>query len=622
LQQTLALLAALIAAPLSAATHTVINANDAGPGSLRQAILDANANPGADSIVFAIPGSGTHTIALQTALPAITDTVLIDGWSQPGASSNSLVNGWNAQTRIELDGMALPSSLRGLQLASGDGSQVRGLSLYNFAAVTIGIEANDAVIIGNLVGIRADARTHGSRGYAGLLGSQGAIEAYRSAPNRGHNIRIGGPAPSDRNLVGGVTHGISASYGAGNIENTVIENNWIGLDGTGLGVISTRAGIFVIGGTGTVIRDNVVVVTNLGPFNGSGLGINLHWNTTGAVVQGNRLGVDPVGDGIVVGLIPIGISTYGIHVSHNSVQDVLIGAEDDPTAANLIAHTGNKAIVVEGTPKRIRMAGNRIPEVEGLVRFAIDLLLPSGPNSNDPLDADTGANELQNHPELVSATTAGSTTQVLGTLHSAPQTTFRVELFEATACSAYGRGLAARMVTAQDVTTNAAGDANIAVLVPAIAAGRFLSATATDPDGNTSELGPCLAVSGGPAPGALRFSAGRYPVAENHGPVLLTVERVNGSDGAVSVRVASEDATAQAGADYQGIDTVLSWADGESGPRTLAMDIAFDLVEEPTEHFAVRLREPTGGAALGTFSGTVVVIANVPDVILFDGFEG
>ena len=56
----------------------VANTQDAGTGSLRQAILDANANPGADRIEFNIGGGGVKTIALATALPAITDTVTID----------------------------------------------------------------------------------------------------------------------------------------------------------------------------------------------------------------------------------------------------------------------------------------------------------------------------------------------------------------------------------------------------------------------------------------------------------------------------------------------------------------------------------------------------------------
>ena len=72
-----------------AATFTVINTNDSGAGSLRQAILDANANPGTDLIEFNIPGTGPHTIQPISTLPTITDRVVIDGHTQPEASPNT-----------------------------------------------------------------------------------------------------------------------------------------------------------------------------------------------------------------------------------------------------------------------------------------------------------------------------------------------------------------------------------------------------------------------------------------------------------------------------------------------------------------------------------------------------
>jgi len=84
--------------------YVVTNTNDSGPGSLRQAILDANANPGADMITFAIPGAGLHTIALASALPSITDTLSIDGYTQSGSSVNSLATGENAVLEIALNG--------------------------------------------------------------------------------------------------------------------------------------------------------------------------------------------------------------------------------------------------------------------------------------------------------------------------------------------------------------------------------------------------------------------------------------------------------------------------------------------------------------------------------------
>src|SRR2546426_7048242 len=85
-----------------ATTFTVTNTNDSGPGSLRQAILDANATAGADLIAFNIPGSVVQTISPMSALPNVTDTVTIDGYTQPGSSVNTLNVGDNALLLVEI----------------------------------------------------------------------------------------------------------------------------------------------------------------------------------------------------------------------------------------------------------------------------------------------------------------------------------------------------------------------------------------------------------------------------------------------------------------------------------------------------------------------------------------
>src|SRR5262245_33207624 len=64
---------------------TVTNINDSGPGSLRQAILDANAHAGPALVAFNIPGPGVHTIAPTSGLPPITNSTTIDGYTQPGS---------------------------------------------------------------------------------------------------------------------------------------------------------------------------------------------------------------------------------------------------------------------------------------------------------------------------------------------------------------------------------------------------------------------------------------------------------------------------------------------------------------------------------------------------------
>src|SRR6266849_2964339 len=93
----------------------VTNTDDSGSGSLRQAIQDANATAGTDTIEFNIPATDpncnaiTHvcTITPASELPLITDSVTIDGYTQPGASPNALVVGDNAVLLIEISGATI-----------------------------------------------------------------------------------------------------------------------------------------------------------------------------------------------------------------------------------------------------------------------------------------------------------------------------------------------------------------------------------------------------------------------------------------------------------------------------------------------------------------------------------
>src|SRR5204862_4304958 len=104
------------------ATYTVTTTADAGPGSLRQAILDANLSTNTDVIRFAIPGTGVQTIAPQSPLPADVGGLTIDGTTQPGYVRAPL---------IQLDGAAAGPLADGLVL--GWGSTVKALAIDRFS---------------------------------------------------------------------------------------------------------------------------------------------------------------------------------------------------------------------------------------------------------------------------------------------------------------------------------------------------------------------------------------------------------------------------------------------------------------------------------------------------------
>jgi hypothetical protein len=101
------------------------NTNDRGVGSLRQAIIDANATATEDAIEFNIPGGGVKTIAPATELPQITSPVTIDGYTQPGAQPNTKAVGSDAVLKVELSGASAPSGT-GLYIVAAN-STVKGL---------------------------------------------------------------------------------------------------------------------------------------------------------------------------------------------------------------------------------------------------------------------------------------------------------------------------------------------------------------------------------------------------------------------------------------------------------------------------------------------------------------
>src|SRR5438105_12212416 len=138
-----------------ASTFTVINTGDSGAGSFRQAITDANNNAGLDTIAFNIPGSGIHTITPTTDLPTIADPVIIDGYTQPGASPNtnpltlgSGALGSNAVILIELSGSGGAPGAPGLGLNISAGiSIVRCVGINRFAQSAINLSPVQGMII-------------------------------------------------------------------------------------------------------------------------------------------------------------------------------------------------------------------------------------------------------------------------------------------------------------------------------------------------------------------------------------------------------------------------------------------------------------------------------------------
>ncbi|MBW4540517.1 MAG: DUF4347 domain-containing protein [Myxacorys chilensis ATA2-1-KO14] len=176
------------------ANDTVVtNTNDSGEGSLRQAILNANAFSGKDTVSFGIGGSGVRTIALASALPDITDAVIIDGTTQEGYTTTPI---------IELNG-AGAGTANGLTLKSGDNT-VKGLIINRFTENGIWIEGvGGNTVQGNYIG--TDATGTGNFGNAldgvSINSSNNTIGGTTGnviANNQGSGISIEGNVTGNR----------------------------------------------------------------------------------------------------------------------------------------------------------------------------------------------------------------------------------------------------------------------------------------------------------------------------------------------------------------------------------------------------------------------------------------
>ena len=533
---------ALLAESLRAATFTVTNIDDSGAGSLRQAILDANAAAGADTIAFNIVGSGVHTIVPATGLPVITSPVTIDGYTQPGSSPNTqdTTQGLNTVLRIQISG----NSTRCLDVEAAD-TTIRGLVINGCSTdgIRLQTEAVNAVIEGNFIGTDPTGETTDSPD----------TPQHQIAGQGPSNVRIGGTTPAARNLISGGSYKINLGQG-GSPSGAVIQGNIIGLNALGTAVIPSNqfsgggislqnASNATIGGTtaaarnvisgsggtgvsmglgagGTVIAGNFIGTDITGTVdfgNGHGVAVSSADVTIGGsaagagnlisgnrgigviagqtaapfntVVQGNLIGTD------VTGTLPLRNDDRGIHVGSGSNT---IGGTG-PGEGNIIAFSGNVGVYVPGQSANT-IRGNSIFKNGGIGIDNMPAGIPDGVTPNDPGDADGGANGLQNFP-LITSVTTGATTRIQGFLHTKAAMTYDLD-FYSNGCPDFPRQFAEGKIYigSGQVTTDGNGDAAFDVTLPVpTEASVQIVATATDPAGSTSEFSQRLPFTIAPA---------------------------------------------------------------------------------------------------------------------------
>ncbi len=337
-------------------------------------------------------------------------------------------------------------------LGNARGVLIEGGASFN----TIGGTAPGArnVISGNMLDGIAMAGFGGNNLAQGnFIGTDatGSIDVgnrYGVSLQQSNNI-IGGTVPEARNVISGNDlYGVElkATLASGNL----VQGNFIGTNAAGTGAVGDSvSGVkAAAGASNNTIGGTASGAGNVVSANGRGVSIQ---QSAGNRVLGNLIGTQADGTS------PLGNTYTGVEIIDAS--DNLIGGTESG-AGNTIAFNGNDGMFVmfaqSGSGNAI--LGNRIFSNAGL---GIDLN-PNNVTSNDPGDADTGANNLQNFPVLTSATATATSTNIQGSLNSSPNTAFRIELFASEAADPAGFGEGQTYLGSIEVMTDSAGAASFA----------------------------------------------------------------------------------------------------------------------------------------------------------------
>jgi hypothetical protein len=539
----------------------VTNTADSGTGSLRAALMAANGVATPSHILFDIPTTdpgfvdvhhsgkfqpGDYwSIAPAAALPSITASVFLDGWSQGG-------HDYHGRPLIELNGSGAGDGVDGLVLDGGQGSTVRGLDIDRFGGNGIVIQGGGRdTLTGDFLGTDVTGTVALGNGFAGvfitassfnIIGGTGPgerdlisgnqvqgvhIEGTSSVGNHilgdligtdisgdialgngpvnepyiGDGVRIegarfnlvGGAGPGEGNVLSANTSdGIDIREGA--MGNVVIDNN-IGTDASGtLPLANHEDGVYLQGASDNLIGGLISGDANVIGGNGDN-GIFLYGSSDGNVIAGNFIGTNARhGGGLGNGSNGEyeGVFLWRGYDYPGTGYNYPTGPSNNVIISNTITNSSASGITV-GLSLAENSTGNSVlgNSIYGNNALGIDLGSDTNPPlPNDPGDTDTGPNNLQNYPVLASPTAHGhGTFTATGTLNSLPNTLFRIELFAnpVPASTAYAQG--ETYLGFVNVVTDKNGNAAFSFTYNAVTGQPVLTATATNlQTGDTSEF--------------------------------------------------------------------------------------------------------------------------------------
>jgi hypothetical protein len=517
-----------------AATGNVVTANLIG--------IDPNGTPRANRFgVFIEAGASGNTVGGNLAGSGnVISGNQVAGVVLEGAGTTGNVVAGN---RIGTDaaGAAAVGNLFGVFIDGGASSNTVGSAGESAGNVISGNLSAGVSLLGPgtsgnfIVGNRIGTDLTGTKALGNLFG------VYLQGGASGNTV--GGTATNAGNVISGNQSAGVVLRGGGTSRNAVAGNR-IGTDAAGQAAVGNRFGVYVeagasfntVGGpgTGNLVSGNLsdgVVLTGVG--------------TTGNLVAGNRIGVNLAGTGPLPNLrgVQIGGGAVGNTlggsaagagnvIARNTAFGVLVvGASGNALLGNLITLNGSHGIFVTNLSSGNTIggpyagAGNTVtgnagtgvlvgsdpagfgPETAGAGnaiegnsidangRLGIDLGPNDGVTAGPPQGSSGGPNNFQSFPTLNSASVASNGTLVSGSLHSRPNTPFRLDFYANPQPDPSGFGEGKTFLGTAVVVTDAAGNVTFQVRVSgATAPGQFVTATATDPGGNTSEFSRDVAV--------------------------------------------------------------------------------------------------------------------------------
>lgn len=651
------LIGAALAPAASAATFTVTNLNDAGAGSLRQALTDANGAAGADTIDFT-PGL-TGTITLTTGQLDVSDSVTLTG---PGATSLS-VSGNNASRVFNTyNGTSvLDVTISGLTITGGNAVEGAGIrnNDENLTLDSVVISGNAAA--GDGGGLWAD-------GFNMNLTVRNSIISGNTAGDDGGGVYVedtGGPALFENTRITGNN---AAGKGGGaylydpdddfTFDRCTISGNTAGNLGGGVYLYSPDSGVVriqnstVSGNTATaggglflyspdhgLLVENVTVSGNTATA-GDGGGVYLYnlYSPTGirhSTIVNNSASGSAGGVFSLRNVLPLD----GVLIANNTAPtdaDIANGAGgfaarfsliEVPGAATITDNGGN---VLNQDPQLGSLQDNGGPTFTHLPAAGSPALNAGDPAFAAPPAADQrgrsrvadgridiGAVEIQRSLFTLDAATysvAENVTPLAVTVSRTPASgPASITLATSDGSATAGADYTAVNQTISFADGQASQVVNIAVLDDALAEGSETFSIALSAPSAEAGLGTtpnATATITDVEGGSFAFSSATYSVNEDAGTLTVTVTRSAGSTTAATIDYATSNGGASAGSDYTTSSGTLNFAAGQTS-ATFSVPILDDSLIEGNETFTVALSNPTGGATLAAVSSATATIADV-----------